>query len=38
MSDGTKMLRTYNKPVVVKAAKLANVTAVTPPASDLAPA
>jgi hypothetical protein len=33
MSDATKTLRAYNKPVLVKAAQLANVTAVTPPAS-----
>jgi hypothetical protein len=31
MSDATKTLRTYNKPVLVKAAKLVNVTAQVPP-------
>lgn len=33
MSDGSKVRRAYTKPVLVKAAKLADVTAVTPPAS-----
>ncbi len=33
MSDGSKVLRVYVKPVLVRAAKLANVTALTPPAS-----
>lgn len=35
MSDATKTLRAYSKPVVVKAAKLADVAAGTPPASGL---
>jgi hypothetical protein len=33
MSDGSKVLRVYVKPVLVKAAKLASVTAETPIAS-----
>ena len=37
MSGGTKTLRIYSKPVFVKAAKLANVTAATPPASGSIP-